>query len=589
MVGVMSLTGLWPVAASAQQFPSSGSFQLPSLSALSQGRTVGTTSLVLEGAVDPAEYVVGPGDVFAVSIGGGAAQQLEAIVSADGRLAIPEVGSFEVAGRMLNVVLEEIRAAVSRQNRNVTTDATLVSPRSFFVHVSGVVPQPGRHAVAPVARVEDALAAAIGENPTNTLVTSPRDLADYTARRRPIAGEREERRPALRNVRVQHRDGSTDRIDLMRYFATGDVRFNPTLRDGDAVTLPAFDPVRAGVSVSGAVDRPGVYDVRPDDRAWDLVVVATGVDAAENLAAVRLTRASGETLRLTPDEARQTAIGARDQIHAEPLNETAGLVEVAGAVQYPGTYPVQSGITTLAELVSRAGGLRDDALARGAFLERPVRTAPEARQSITERPLGIGTKSALPQQVQTNSEESASLLGTESATAVITEGQLSDLGLIGRRYYAQELDRTPRVSVDMEQALSGATEVPVRDGDRLVVPVDLGVIRVFGQVAGPGYVSYVSGQTARDYVRRAGGEAPAATNVYVVKAGSGRLVQNADEPVLPGDAVFVDRQLTADLPQIESIAIQERREQRESLFRTLQVGLSAAGAVISIIAIITRN
>ena len=65
-------------------------------------------------------------------------------------------------------------------------------------------------------------------------------------------------------------------------------------------------------------------------------------------------------------------------------------------------------------------------------------------------------------------------------------GRQSDLTLIGRRYFVEEYLATPRLSVNIETALNGTTPVHLQDGDRLVVPADLGVIRVYGQVRQPG-------------------------------------------------------------------------------------------------------
>ncbi|MDX1531715.1 MAG: polysaccharide biosynthesis/export family protein, partial [Rhodothermales bacterium] len=115
----------------------------------------------LEGALDPTEYVVGPGDVFNVSIGGGVPVQLAATVTADGALVLPEVGSFTVAGLTLAETRERVQERLRRNFRNVETEVALAQPRQFYVHVSGTVDRPGRHVTVPVARVEDAVATAM--------------------------------------------------------------------------------------------------------------------------------------------------------------------------------------------------------------------------------------------------------------------------------------------------------------------------------------------------------------------------------------------------------------------------------------------
>ena len=495
-------------------------------------------AVALEGAVDARRYIVGPGDVFSIVIGGIVPREFTATVSADGRLVVAEAGAFQADGRSLAAVRADIIDGLRRQYRNVTLDAALAQPRQFYVHVSGAVPEPGRHLVRPVARVEDGIAQATG--------TSPRDLALY-ARATPREGDRW---PALRNVSVE-REGEVLAADLMRYFATGDLEANPYLRDGDAVYLPTFDPVREGVFVGGAVDRPGTYDVRSGDTAYDLVVVASGRDPEARVERVRVARRDGTVEEVGVTESRRVSVGPRDQIFAVSEAPDAGVAVVVGAVRYPGTYPIVAGETTLAALVEAAGGLQPDALARGAYLERSAEAVREARPA-PEAPDGP--------RLQTQRDEAARLDSTVAAL-----GGLSVLDLSGRRYYAREYLRTARVSVDVASALSGGTAVTLRDGDRLVVPEDRGSVRVFGEVARPGFVAYQAGLDAAAYLREVGGAGPRATDRYIVEAGTGRFLPAEGAPVQPGDAVFVDRETSADDPQIAGVSNQERQLELQRL------------------------
>ncbi|MEL6611645.1 MAG: polysaccharide biosynthesis/export family protein, partial [Bacteroidota bacterium] len=122
-----------------------------------------TAPVALEGAVDPDAYIVGPGDVFTVTAGGGIPIVQSATVSADGLLVFPDLGAFEVEGATLASVQDDVQVVLRRAYRNVPTNVTLSTPRQFFVHVSGAVPEPGRWLVGPIARVEDALKAALDD------------------------------------------------------------------------------------------------------------------------------------------------------------------------------------------------------------------------------------------------------------------------------------------------------------------------------------------------------------------------------------------------------------------------------------------
>ena len=536
-------------------------------------------TIALEGAVDADAYVVGPGDVFAVSVGGSAPVQAVTTVSADGLLVVAGVGTFRAAERPLSAVRAEVLAGLRREYARPEVGVALAVPRLFYIHVSGAVPLPGRHLISAVGRVEDALAVATsdpdaGFNPR--LPQSARDLARYDV----PPSRRVERRPALRNVRVVDRDGAERTVDLARYFATGDTRFNPTLGDGDAVYLPEFDPDREGVFVGGAVDRPGTYDWRPGDTARDLLVVTTGTEVEGRVRSVRRTRraASGgvESVEVPLAEAASLEVRPRDGLYAVPAEPDAGQAGVVGeGVLYPGTYPITAGQTTLATLVEMAGGLAPDALVRGAYLERRARAEPE--ETVGGRALDFSER----------------LTSRGLDTTATDLGDLSGLSLVGRRYYAQEARRTPRLAVDLGAALGGGPGVTLQDGDRLVVPRDLGTVRVFGQVGQSGYRPYEPGQRAGAYVEAAGGPGPAATEVYVVDAATGRFTAGADAVVRPGDAVFVGRAPTSDNPSYEGLALQERqierqdaRERRQARYQLVQTTLSAIATLFTAIAVI---
>ena len=562
------LAVLWLATATAPvaQVGAAPGGRLPTPRVVAPSRPDAGAGLALAGPVDADAYLVGPGDVFTVSVGGSVPRQTTATVTADGLLVIAEAGTFRAAGRSLAAVRGEARVALDRQYRNVPTDVALAVPRQFSVFVSGAVPLPGRQTVSALGRVEDALDATTGEGLT------PLGLADYQAAPR---GENE-RRPALRNVLVTGRGGVEGRVDLMRYYATGDLDYNPLLRDGDVVHLPTFDPAREGVSVGGAVDRPGLYDWRPGDTAAALVAVAAGRDVSGRVAAVRRTRVVAgrpQSVEVPLAEAGGLDVLPRDQLSVVAAAPEAAFASAVGEVRFPGAYPIVSGATTLAELVEAAGGLDDDALARAAYLERTARPTPDAALDPLFAP-------------------SPRPLTPARLDSTLTDlGTLSDLGLVGRRYYLTETLAPGRVAAD----LGGAASVRLLAGDRLVVPRDAGTVRLTGQLARPGYVPFAEGRTAADYVAEAGGLGPAARTVYVVDARTGALTAGAGTPVLRGDAVFVDREPTSDSPQVENLALQERRDEREArrerrdvVFQTVQVIASALGALAAVYVAATR-
>jgi protein involved in polysaccharide export with SLBB domain len=543
-----------PAAAQPTTVPTLQETPLPT--ALRQ--QVSGPGVALEGVVDAEAYIVGPGDVFAFSIGGRMPVEQRATVSADGMLIVPEVGTLRAGGRTLAAVRGDLRAALRRRYSNVDSDAALAEPRRFLVHVTGAVTAPGRHPVMPLARVEDALAEALGGPPLLVL--------------REMQSNRVAVLPALRNVQVRRVDGRVLTPDLLRYYATGDLTHNPFLRDGDIIHVPSFHRQGAAVFVEHRFDDPRVYDLRPADTAADLVALARGPGAPASLESVRLIRTGpdgGLTVQTFEGPGLEAALAAAplaplDRIQLVDPNEAAGRIAVEGAVRFPGSYPLTEGRTTLAEVVRRAGGLLPTALPDAATIERP------GIQEVPYQPFDAAQRLA-------NLEDQA-----------FQSGRLAELSFEGRQYLSRELGRR-RIEVDVDAVLAGsAPDILLRDGDRLNVPEDPGGVMVLGQVRSGGLIPHREGASAEYYIAEAGGLAPAATDIYVREGGSGLLRPAAGATIRSGDVLFVDRLPAAFSETQQSLLLQRqqyeaqvRRDRAEGRNRLITTALGIVGTAFT--------
>jgi polysaccharide biosynthesis/export protein len=541
--------------------------------------------IALEGAIDADEYLVGPGDEFVVSIGGAMATQVTTVVTADGRLVVPDAGTFVVAGLSLAEAQDRIRVGLRRVYRNVASDVALAQPRQFYVHVSGAVERPGRHIVAPIARVEDAVAAGMdGQSPLFVFRASERPPGSASAR------------PALRNIEVRRRDGSSQTVDLLRYYATGETAHNPYLVDGDALYVPTLE---AGGARMVFVEREALnstdrqrgnvlsVDHRPDDSVLTLLLVAGGRELVESTDFIRLTRREsdgGITSRsvdvgaIRSGASPDPAIMPDDRILIPRTNRGRGSASIVGLVQFPGTYPVVDGVTTLSDLIEAAGGLRPDALLRAAYLERV-----DGASGVGDRaPDFDDPRQQVPQQARR---------AMEMEEAAFESARLSDLPFASRQYLGRELTGFRRVSLDLGDNPSTIPETPLQDGDRFVVPRDPGAVLVVGQVRQPGYVPLREGADAAYYVEQTGGTGPAASSIFVREAESGYF-RRADAGALrSGDVVFVDRDLVADTESLQALTLQEQqlafqRDQQRQTAR-LQIFQASLAVVSTAVAIVT--
>jgi protein involved in polysaccharide export with SLBB domain len=168
-------------------------------------------------------------------------------------------------------------------------------------------------------------------------------------------------------------------------------------------------------------------------------------------------------------------------------------------VHSPGAYAITSGVTRLADLVKRAGGLTGEAYLPLSTVER--------------RPVKSFSAHASEAEIMRNFQY----------TTLTPEDTL--------RYKLDESMRRPFVACDFTAALENASEsdnVRLQDGDVVTLAANPRNIFVFGQVNKPGFIeaAHLEGQDkfADWYVRAAGGFAPNAdtSRVRIIK-GRNRL------------------------------------------------------------------
>src|SRR5262249_56356785 len=90
------------------------------------------------GPIDPAEYVMGPGDALQLNLTGGVTRSWDLVVSPDGTLYVPTVGSMRAAGMTLLEVRKQAAEKVGAAYKGAVTDLRLVRPRAMRVHLTGL-------------------------------------------------------------------------------------------------------------------------------------------------------------------------------------------------------------------------------------------------------------------------------------------------------------------------------------------------------------------------------------------------------------------------------------------------------------------
>ncbi|HRK73331.1 MAG TPA: SLBB domain-containing protein [Rhodothermales bacterium] len=521
--------------------------------------------LPLEGPVDESEFICGPNDLFTISIGGPAPQQQLIPVTADGNLLIPGIDPIRVAGKTLLMVKREAEASLRRIIGNHPIEIALSQPRSFLIPVIGGTPAPGMQVISPVlatTRVASVVSKAInGENELQKKL-------NYGFR------------PSIRTIEVRRKNGTILYPDLARFFATGNFNYNPLLQEGDLIFIPSFDFVNEVINVQGFVPYPGTYPIRPDDTLLDLLTIACGSNGLGKLTEVRLTRFGENSLAehqvfnvpdLIARKVANPSLKPRDLIYIPHRNRDNGSVFVDGEVKYPGPYPMSNERTTLRDLIANAGGIREGAYGKSAYVER-VRNASESNSPFV-----------IPNYMNPLTRENIALTGER--------GRLADLDYSSRVFLERELMiNHTRIAINLEEALKpDAPDVYLFDGDRLFVARDQRKVLVVGEVVHRGLVDWQPQQGVDAYLAAAGGRGPQATFVYVIKAGTGQLVDGYKSQIESGDIVFVNRKsAVVDTPDLQALQFQRKSSQLQRI-ATLVTAVSTAVSITATIIYLTRN
>jgi polysaccharide biosynthesis/export protein len=496
----------------------------------------------MEGPVNPDRYFVGPSDIFQLGLWGPFSVTYPVTVTPEGTIIIPTVGEVAVAGMKLSEAKIRVMQKIRTKYTSGDVTFTLLKPRSIIVTLRGSVVRQGQYVVTVVDRVEKLLSLGAAAEPSPTKLTvstwmqsSPDALKEENAKAAKAAqvGENTER-ASMRNILLMRKNGDTVRVDIPKFYATGEDGRNPFLLDGDVVLVSPRNLSLNSVGVYGAVNAPGLYEWVEGDSLLSLIQVAQGVIKGSDLEHVMIQRVNdrGEKageLQINllsiqkgaqPDVLLQR--GDRIIVPLIPDNRAISTVTVEGHVKKPGMYPIFHGRTKLSEILELVGGFQNDALLSGAFILR------RDEQGVDL----FGPQISLLQNIR-----SQQLTSADSAYF----------------YLDMRTSRHP-VLVDfvkLIQKRDTTQDVILRDEDLIYVPSDNRTVLVIGQVQKPGYVPFVPGMRYKDYVARAGGfsELAISGDTKVIKKTTLEWLDPSDTVIEPGDQIWVPKEYIKDTRQ----------------------------------------
>lgn len=288
----------------------------------------------------PAGYVLGAGDAVIIDVWGASQFNVKETISPDGKVFLDGVGPVSLSGLTVTQAEQRIKESLGDVYSGSQVSLSLGSVRSIQVQVLGEVKAPGTYTISAFSTAFNALYAAGGINDMGT----------------------------LRNIKVYRGGKEISAIDVYEYILNGKTAADVRLQDNDIINVGAYSNI---VKISGKVKRAMNYEMKDDETLFDVISYAGGFAGDAYTENINVTRKNGREYSMhtvSRSEAAAFTIKDGDAVVVESmLPRFSNMIEVSGAVFYPGLYELGRKISTVKELIAAAGGVVEE-----AFLDRAV-------------------------------------------------------------------------------------------------------------------------------------------------------------------------------------------------------------------------
>lgn len=288
----------------------------------------------------PANYVLGSGDVLIIDVWGASQFNLKETISPDGKIFIDGVGPVYLSGLTVAQAERHVKDNLGDVYNDSQVSVSLGSVRSIQVQLLGEIVAPGTYTISAFSTAFNALYAAGGINDMGT----------------------------LRDIKICRKGKVVAHIDIYDYIINGKTEADVRLQDNDVISVGTYSNI---VKVEGRVKRPMMYEMKDDETLLDVISYAAGFAGDAYTENIKVTRKSGREYSmhtLTKSEAAEFTMKDGDVVSIDKmLNRFSNMIEITGAVFYPGAYELGDKIKTVRELLAAAGGVVEH-----AFLERAI-------------------------------------------------------------------------------------------------------------------------------------------------------------------------------------------------------------------------
>jgi protein involved in polysaccharide export with SLBB domain len=313
--------------------------------------------------VDP-NYVLGPEDVLIITVRGVQEFTGDYLVTKDGTIGFPIVGTIQVAGMKTSELQKLITDGLKKELKEPQVTVNVKEMRPSRIYILGSVNRPAFYDYKKGWRISELVAVAGG-----TTI------------------------PPERLKAIIFRTGSpTNKVDLKKIMVLGDDSADVELKPGDVVNVQPEAQIR--VNVVGEVKTSGIKQIFEGQGAVEALASADGPTDRARLSQAKITRHGQDipvdlySAVINGDSSKNIVLEDNDTLYV-PQQYTR--ISVVGTVQKPGSQPLPDGRPwTLSMALGEAGGLAPHAKDSGIL----TRIGPDGKaQNIKFSYKNLGTKS----------------------------------------------------------------------------------------------------------------------------------------------------------------------------------------------------
>ncbi|MBQ8270967.1 MAG: SLBB domain-containing protein [Bacteroidaceae bacterium] len=312
----------------------------------------------------PGSYILGAGDQVIIDVWGASQEVIDDYISPDGFLVVEGVGPLKLAGKSVDEANEFVKSRLGDVYNNSEIALTVGTMRSINIQVVGDVVTPGTYTVSALSTAFNALYAAGGINNIGT----------------------------LRSINVYRNSKLIANIDVYDYLFSGNNKGNILLQDNDVISVGSYKSI---VNIQGRVKRPMMYEMSDGETFATLLDFAGGFANDAYTQNIRLVRKNGKEYSvhtLSKKDFSSFVLNDGDSVYVAPiLSRYSNMVEIEGAVFYPGYYELGKDVKTFKQLVEMAGGLLEEAFLERAVLQHRYYDGTRDARSIDVKGIMAGT------------------------------------------------------------------------------------------------------------------------------------------------------------------------------------------------------